>query len=330
MARISKRPMTKMFSGAVLAQEGETISQLKEEIESLKSMSEQSFRLPVADIQPLQLPGRLKQPRLYFDPQKMERLKASIEKHGVLEPILVRPGAHGRYEIISGERRWRSCCELELELIPAIVRDMSDAIALEAALIAHLLNEEITPIEQTESILSLLSLHLKMPIEDVKADLYKVKNARSRGTENSRILSEEQLSLVSEILSEFGMKLASFVANRLPMLNLSPDILEAVREGKLSPTNAVLINRQQPELHSELVEQAVGLTKQDVMVLVKELSQEHSPNPTSPSNSESIADQVFARLKTIRRRKDSAESDKTQELWEKVNALLQEIEQASN
>ena len=75
MARISKRPMATMFSGALNAQEGETIAQLKEEIESLKSLSGQSFRLLVADIQPLQLPGRLKQPRLYFDPQKMERLK---------------------------------------------------------------------------------------------------------------------------------------------------------------------------------------------------------------------------------------------------------------
>ncbi len=329
MARISKRPMTKMFSGAVLAQEGETISQLKEEIESLKSLSGQSFQLPVADIQPLQLPRKLKQPRLYFDPQKMERLKASIEKHGVLEPILVRPGTHGRYEIISGERRWRSCCELELESIPAIVRDMTDAIALEAALIAHLLNEEITPIEQTESILSLLSLHLEMSIEEVKTGLYKVKNAHSRGSENSRIFSEEELSLVSEILGEFGMKMASFVSNRLPMLNLSPEILEAVRDGKLSPTNAVLLNRQQPELHSELVEQAIGLTKQDVMVLVKELAQEHS-SETTASQPESIADQVFARFKTIRKRQSSAKSDTTQKLWEKIDALLQEIEQASS
>lgn len=329
MARISKRPMAKMFSGAVLAQEGETISQLKEEIESLRSLSGQSFKLPVSDIQPLQLPRKLKQPRLYFDPQKMERLKASIKKHGVLEPILVRPGAHGRYEIISGERRWRSCCELDLESIPAIVRDMTDAIALEAALIAHLLNEEITPIEQTESILSLLSLHLEVPVEDVKAGLYKVKNDRSRGNENSRIFSEEEISLVSDILGEFGMKLSSFVSNRLPMLNLSPEILEAVRAGKLSPTNAVLLNRQQPVLHSELVEQAMGLTKQDIMVLVKELAQEHS-SETSTSRPESIVDQVFARLKTIRKRKSSVESDTTQQLWEKVDALLQEIEQSSS
>ncbi|MDV3347358.1 ParB/RepB/Spo0J family partition protein [Leptothoe sp. ISB3NOV94-8A] len=327
MARISKRPMATMFSGALNAQEGETIAQLKEEIESLKSLSGQSFRLPVADIQPLQLPGRLKQPRLYFDPQKMERLKESIAKHGVLEPILVRPGARGKYEIISGERRWRSCCALEMESVPAIVRDMPNAMALEAALIAHLLNEEITAIEQTESILSLLSLHLDIPIEDVKAGLYRVKNSRSRGAENSRIFSADELKLIAEILGEFGMKLSSFVSNRLPMLNLAPKILEAVREGKLSPTNAVLLNRQKPELHGELVEKAVGLTKQDVMALVKELEKEQPANSSPVSLS--ISDQIFDRFKSVRKKKSLLESAEVQKRLTKINKLLQEIEKLS-
>jgi ParB family transcriptional regulator, chromosome partitioning protein len=325
MARISKRPLTAMFNGAVQAQEGETISQLKEEIESLKSLSGQSFKLPVVDIQPLQLPRKLKQPRLYFDPQKMERLKESIHKHGVLEPILVRPGARGKYEIISGERRWRCCCELGIDAIPAIVRDMSDAIALEAALIAHLLNEEITAIEQTESILSLLSLHLERPLEEIKAGLYQVKNSHERGAENSRILSEEELNLVGEILGEFGMKISSFVANRLPMLNLAPEILEAVREGKLSPTNAVILNRQRPDLHKELVEQAAGLTKQDVMVLVKELAREQADVPSILMSS--ISDQIFARFKSVRKKKSLMESAEVKERLDKIDQLLQEIEQ---
>ena len=193
-----------------------------------------------------------------------------------LEPILVRPKIDGGYETVSGERRWRSCCELGMEAIPAIVREMSDEMALEAALIAHLLNEEITAIEQTESILSLLSLHLDISIEEIKAGLYKANNSQIRGIENSRIFKEEEIATISNILGEFGMKLSSFVSNRLPMLNLAPEILEAVRQGRLSPTNAVILNRQRPELHSELVEQAEGLTKEDVMALVKEVALEQS------------------------------------------------------
>lgn len=330
MARVSKRPMTAMFSGAVAAREDETISQLKSEIESLKSLSEQSFRIPVAEIAPLQLPHRMKQPRLYFDPQKMERLKASIDKHGVLEPILVRPGRSGRhpirrYEIISGERRWRCCTELGIAEIPAIVREMSDAIALEAALVAHLLNEGITAIEQTESIISLLSLHLEIPLEDIKSGLYQVKNASVRGLENSGILSAEQLDIIGSILSEFGMKLASFVSNRLPMLNLSPQILEAVREGSLSPTNAVLLNRQDSDMHAALVEQAKGRTKKDVMALLKETSSTRTDS--QPEASGCISDEIFMRLKAVRRKKSLLASAKAQKKLNQINKLLTEIEQ---
>ncbi|MEM6453157.1 MAG: ParB/RepB/Spo0J family partition protein [Cyanobacteria bacterium P01_D01_bin.105] len=317
--------MTAMFSGAVAAREDETISQLKEEIESLKSLSGQSFKLPVADIQPLQLPHKLKQPRLYFDAQKMERLKDSIAKHGVLEPILVRPGSRGCYEIISGERRWRCCSELGLSDIPAIVRDMTDAIALEAALVAHLLNEGITSIEQTESILSLLSIHLEVPLEDIKTGLYQVKNASVRGSENSGILNEAQLETADNILNEFGMKLTSFVSNRLPMLNLSPEILDAVREGSLSPTNAVLLNRQAPELHEELVEQAKGRTKKDVMALLKEVAIESTSE--APKIEVAISDQIFARFKSVRRKKSLLSSAKVQKKLSQIDKLLTEIEQ---
>ena len=323
--RASKRSIDTMFTGAIAAKEGETIAQLKEELESLRSSSGQSLLLPVADIQPLKLPGNLKQPRLYFDPIKMERLKESIRKHGVLEPILVRPKADGGYETISGERRWRSCCELELESIPGIVREMSDETALEAALIAHLLNEEITAIEQTESILSLLSLHLDIPVEDIKTNLYKVNNSQIRGVENSRIFSEEVIQKVRDILGEFGMKLSSFVSNRLPMLNLAPEILDAVRQGTLSPTNAVLLNRQPPELHSELVEQAEGLTKQDVMALVKEVAIEKAEG--NPAPAPSLSDQIFARLKSVRRKKKLLASTEVQKKLGKIEQLLAEIEQ---
>ncbi|MEO0373835.1 MAG: ParB/RepB/Spo0J family partition protein [Cyanobacteria bacterium P01_A01_bin.17] len=317
--------MSDMFSGAFSAQEGETISQLKEEIESLKSMSSQSYELPVADIMPLRLPRNLKQPRLYFDPQKMERLKDSIHKHGVLEPILVRPGAKGKYEIISGERRWRSCGELEMAMIPAIVRDMPDATALEAALIAHLLNEEITAIEQTESILSLMSLHLEMSIDEVKAALYRTKNSQVRGTENSRIFNEKELETVNHILEEFGMKLSSFVSNRLPMLNLAPDILEAVRQGTLSPTNAVILNRQPLELHPELVDRAMGKTKQDVMALVKEATRGQSDEPPAQP---SMTDRIYARFKSVRKKKDLINSDEVQDYLSQIEKLLEKIEQA--
>ena len=322
--RNSKRKVGDMFSGAIAAKEGETITKLKEEIESLKSSSAQSLLIPVSDIQALELPGNLKQPRLYFDPIKLERLRESIRKHGVLEPILVRPKADGNYETVSGERRWRSCCELGFETIPAIVREMSDEMALEAALIAHLLNEEITAIEQTESILSLLSLHLSVSTEDVRTGLYKANNSKIRGSENSRIFTTEEIETISTILSEFGMKLSSFVSNRLPMLNLASEILEAVRKGKLSPTNAVILNRQSPERHSELIEKAEGLTKENVIALVKETALEQSER--KPAIPPSLTDRVFSRMKAVRKKKKLLASTQVQKKMEQIEQILEEIE----
>ena len=111
------------------------------------------------------------------------------------------------------------------------------------------------------------------------------------------------------------------------MLNLAPEILEAVRQGKLSPTNAVILNRQRPELHSGLVEQAKGLTKEDVMALVKEVAREESKEkPTAPP---SISDQVFARIKSVRKKKALMESTQVQQKLGQIDKILQEIEQMS-
>lgn len=325
MARNSKRSVTSMFTGAIVATEEATIAQLKEEIESLKSKSASSLEIPIDDIVPLQLPGELKQPRLYFDPLKMERLKDSIGKHGVLEPILVRPGTNNRLEIISGERRWRCCRELGLPHIPAIIRQMSDEVALEAALIAHLLNEGITAIEQTESIISLLSLRLKLSVDELKTGLYQFKNSQARASENSRILKDSQVETVESVLNEFGMKLTSFVANRLPMLNLAPKILAAVRRGKISPTAAVMLNRQPGNMHEELILLAEGLTKQGVTSLIKEHQNSISPEKTLKGEATPF-DRVFSKLKAIRRNRTLVDSPKAKRYFSQIEQLIAKLE----
>jgi ParB family transcriptional regulator, chromosome partitioning protein len=334
MSRQSKRPVSNMFSGAIAVQENETIAHLKAEIESLKSLSSSAFELPVSRVIPLQLPGSMKQPRLFFDQSKMERLENSISKHGVLEPILVRPGEKGTYEIISGERRWRCCKKLDKDTIPAIVRDMSDATALEAALIAHLLNEEITAIEQTESILSLLSLRLELETSVIKNCLYQSKNADVRGSENSRILTPEKLSLIEEILGEFGMKLASFVSNRLPMLNLEPELLDAVKDGLLSPTNAVIINRQPVELHEELIVEAKGLTKQELMSFLKDKKSGCNGLGIISNNGvdadDEVSERILDRFKAVRKNKKLLNLPKVKSRILKIERLLAEIEEFGN
>ena len=76
------------------------ISRLKAELGRLQSQSQSSMLIPINKLVPLRLPDGMKQPRKYFDPVAIERLKSSIDKHGVCEPILVRPAKDGLLEIV--------------------------------------------------------------------------------------------------------------------------------------------------------------------------------------------------------------------------------------
>ena len=91
-----------------------------------------------------------RQPRKYFDQEALEELVLSIGKHGVVQPIVVRPIDMG-YEIIAGERRWRAAKEAGLKKVPAVVRESDDLHSLEIALIENLQRENLNAIEEAEA-----------------------------------------------------------------------------------------------------------------------------------------------------------------------------------
>lgn len=89
------------------------------------------------------------QPRGQIQDEDVEELAQSIKKHGVMQPIVVRPlGDSGRYEIIAGERRWRASRVAGLTHIPAIVRELSDQVAIALALIENIQRQDLNPMEQ--------------------------------------------------------------------------------------------------------------------------------------------------------------------------------------
>ena len=90
---------------------------------------------------------------MVFEPQALEELASSIREHGVLQPILVRPLAGGRYELVAGERRWRAAKLAGLKEMPALVRSDNDA--REVAIIENLQRENLNPIEEAEALLAL-------------------------------------------------------------------------------------------------------------------------------------------------------------------------------
>ena len=98
------------------------------------------------------------QPRQYFDPRSHAELAASIQAHGILQPLLVRPHPteKGKYQIVAGERRFRAARESGLKEVPAVIRELSDGETMEFALVENVMREDISPLEEARSLKALL------------------------------------------------------------------------------------------------------------------------------------------------------------------------------
>jgi ParB family transcriptional regulator, chromosome partitioning protein len=97
-----------------------------------------------------------KQPRRQFEQEGLDALAASLDEQGVLQPVLVRPAAGGKYELVAGERRWRAARLAGLTTIPALVRDRGDAASLEVALVENMAREDLNPIEEARACAALV------------------------------------------------------------------------------------------------------------------------------------------------------------------------------
>jgi len=101
------------------------------------------------------VPGKY-QPRTRMDQESLAELAQSIKAQGIIQPILVRPVAGAKYEIIAGERRWRAAKMAGLGLVPVLVRDVEDGAALAMALIENIQREDLNPLEEAAGISRLL------------------------------------------------------------------------------------------------------------------------------------------------------------------------------
>ncbi len=161
--------------------------------------SEDVIKIPLADI----IPNRF-QPRTIFDEEKIDELARTINIHGVIQPIVVRPIEDGKYEIIAGERRYRAMKKLNWPEVPAIVRDMDDKETASVALIENLQREELTAIEEAMAYDKLLKLH----------------------------------SLTQEALAQRLGKGQSTVANKLRLLKLPDPVRRGILDRQISERHA--------------------------------------------------------------------------------------------
>lgn len=88
------------------------------------------------------------QPRLAMDQDSLDDLAASVREHGILQPLLIRPAAGARYQIVAGERRWRAARLAGLELVPALIQELDDETALEISIIENLQREDLSPLDE--------------------------------------------------------------------------------------------------------------------------------------------------------------------------------------
>jgi ParB family chromosome partitioning protein len=146
------------------------------------------------------------QPRRQLDPAELAALADSIREQGVLQPILARPDATapGRYQIIAGERRWRAAQQAGLHEIPALVRVLTDSMAMAAALVENLQREDLNPMDEGEGYRRLM----------------------------------EDFALTQERVAESVGKSRSHVANTMRLLKLPPAVQTELRRGTLSAGHA--------------------------------------------------------------------------------------------
>lgn len=164
-------------------------------IESEKSI----ITLSVNEVEP-----NREQPRKEFDEKALSELSKSIEKNGVIQPILVRPVTGGAYQIVAGERRWRAARMAGLTEVPVVIREMSDEDAAVFALIENLQREDLNPVEEAEGIRSLI----------------------------------EEFGMTQEEAADRVGKSRTAVTNTLRLLKLPADILSMVAKGKITAGHA--------------------------------------------------------------------------------------------
>jgi ParB family transcriptional regulator, chromosome partitioning protein len=184
---------------------------------------------PPPDGGPLTLPhGQVRpnpnQPRRDFDQKAMLELAQSVEREGIIQPIVVRRVAGGEYQIIAGERRWRAAELAGLKEVPVIVREADDQKVLELAIVENIQRENLNPIE------------LAVAFERMAAEL----------------------SLSHEEIGQKTGKDRTTVTNSIRLLQLPQDVCDMVAKRFLSPGHArALLKLTNPKLQSEIATRAM-------------------------------------------------------------------------
>lgn len=216
------------------------------------------------------------QPRTSIRPEALEQLTRSIQESGIVQPILIRPVANGRYQIIAGERRFRAAEKLGLPTIPAVVRTVADERVLEFALVENIQREELTPIEEAQALRRL----------------------------------QDELGLTQEALAGKVGKDRATVANAMRLLRLPAEVREELQRGTLSAGHArALLPVEDPSTLRELAAQAIkqGWSVRQVEARVQATKNPKAQkvrkiDPNTRAAEEKLRAKLGARVEILRKR----------------------------
>ena len=204
-------------------------------------------KLPIYKVEPN--PG---QPRHDFDEEELQALADSIEEHGIIQPLTVRELSNGYYQIIAGERRWRAARLAKLQEVPVVIIEADDKKAMELALIENLQRQDLNPVEEALGYRSLMQDH----------------------------------GLTQDDAAKRVGKSRPAVANALRLLNLSPEVLEKVRDGSLSAGHARAVlslktEKKQLEAAQKII--AMGVSVRKAEGLCKNMAKEPEVKAKEPA-----------------------------------------------
>ncbi|WP_111498475.1 MULTISPECIES: ParB/RepB/Spo0J family partition protein [Marinobacter] len=209
------------------------------------------------------------QPRRDMDQDALQELADSIRQQGVMQPVVVRPLAEGRFELIAGERRWRATQLAGLDQIPAIIRDVPDEAAIAMALIENIQRENLNPIEEAFALQRL----------------------------------QEEFGLTQAQVAEAVGKSRTTITNLLRLIGLTEDVRVMLEHGDLEMGHGRAMLTLPPELQGQAARQVVSksLSVRQTEALVRKLQQE-SPNqkagakPALDPNIRALQDDLAERL----------------------------------
>jgi ParB family transcriptional regulator, chromosome partitioning protein len=234
------------------------------------------------------------QPRRYFDSEKLRQLALSIQEHGILEPLLVRPQGQ-EYELVAGERRLRAAKMVGLEEVPVISKELNDQEALQISLIENLAREDLNSVEETEGILQFISLRLDQTTQDIVSLLYRMQN-ETKGKVTQNVLGSNESITIQSIFNTLGtISWESFVSSRLPLLKLPQDVLDVLRIGKIEYTKATAIARVKNDLERKALMEA-AITENLSLVQINERIKSFRTSDSQPTSLKERYKQVSTRL----------------------------------